>query len=177
MVLQRHLALVALDQLQLAGCGCVEPVQELEGVAHRGRQQQRADVLRQQPQRQFPDDAALEIGEAVELVHHHGADLAEIEGRAGDGGRGVGWVERSEPHHALRRVLVGLAADPPYRSAGVQQAVKQDLGDDDQHAGVGIFAAIAGHQARRRSGGSPSGRPPICISRNFCSVRAISGVV
>ena len=27
----------------------------------------------------------------------------------------VGWVERSEPHHALLGILVGLAAlDPPY---------------------------------------------------------------
>ncbi len=30
----------------------------------------------------------------------------------------VGWVERSEPHHAARRNLVGLTSfDPPYRKS------------------------------------------------------------
>ena len=33
------------------------------------------------------------------------------------------------------------------RLAVVQQAIEQDLGDDDQDAGVGIDAAVAGHQA------------------------------
>ncbi len=67
--------------------------------------------LGQHAQRQFPDDAAFEVGEAVELVHDHGRDTGEIE------------------------------------ALGVQQAIEQDLGDDDQHAGVGIDAAIAGDQA------------------------------
>ena len=66
---------------------------------------------RQQPQGELPDDAPLGIGEAVELVHHHGADVAEVERLA------------------------------------VQQAVQEDFGHDDQHAGVGVLAAIAGHQA------------------------------
>ena len=70
---QRHLAVAALHQFQLAIVAVLQPLRELEGVAHRGRKQQRADVLRQQAERQFPDDAPLAIVEAVELVHHHGA--------------------------------------------------------------------------------------------------------
>ena len=59
---------------------------------------------------------------------------------------------------------------------GVQQAIEQDLGDDDQDAGVGIDAAIAGDQADVL-GRKPQRTALACISRNFCSVRAISGVV
>ena len=70
----------------------------------------------------------------------------------------------------------GKSATVPF-SAAVQQAVQQDFGHDDQHAGVGILAAVAGHQAHVARAGSPTSRPPLCISRNFCSVRAISGVV
>ena len=62
-------------------------------------------------ERQFPDDAALRVGEAVELVHDDGRDAGEVE--------------------RLR----------------VQQAIEQDLGDDDEDAGVGIDAAIAGDEA------------------------------
>ena len=51
-------------------------------------------------QRQFPDDAALRIGEAVELVHDDGGDVGEIE--------------------RLR----------------VQQAIEQDLRDDDEDARI-----------------------------------------
>ena len=36
-------------------------------------------MLRQQGQRQLPDDAALDVGEAVELVHDDGRDVREIE--------------------------------------------------------------------------------------------------
>ena len=52
---------------------------ELDRVAHRGAQQQQADVLREHVEREFPDDAALRVGEAVELVHHHGGHGGEIE--------------------------------------------------------------------------------------------------
>ena len=86
---QRHLPLFALDQFEVALMAVAEPVDELHGVAHGGREQQRADVRRQQAERQFPDDAPFGIGEAVKLVHHDGADFAEIEGRpcaAGDSG-------------------------------------------------------------------------------------------
>ena len=40
----------------------------------------------------------------------------------------------------------------------VQQPIEQDLGDDDQDAGVGIDAAVAGDQADVVGAGSPSGR-------------------
>ena len=66
---------------------------------------------RQHAERQFPDDAALLVGEVVELVHDDGRDVVEIE--------------------ALR----------------MQQAIEQDFGHDDEDAGVGIDAAIAGDEA------------------------------
>ena len=68
-------------------------------------------MLRQQRQRQLPDDAALRVGEGVELVHDDGRDAGEVE---------------------------------PVR---VQQPVEQDLGDDDQDAGVRVDLAVAGDQA------------------------------
>lgn len=46
---------------------------------------------------------------------------------------------------------------------GVQQAIEQDFGDDDENARVGIDAAIAGDQADVL-GESPSG-PPILAFR------------
>ena len=119
---QRHLAFLALDQFELALVAVAEPVDEFHGVAHGGREQEGADLRRQQAQREFPDHAALGIGEAVKLVHHHGADLAEVEGLA------------------------------------VQQAVQQDFGHDDQDAGVGVLAAIAGHQADVVGMETPAGR-------------------
>ena len=66
---------------------------------------------RQHAQGQLPDDAALRVGEVVELVHDDGRDVAEVEG--------------------LR----------------VEQAVEQDLGDDDEDAGLGVDAAVAGDEA------------------------------
>ena len=36
-------------------------------------------MLREHVERQFPDDAAFGVGEAVELVHHHRGDLREVE--------------------------------------------------------------------------------------------------
>ena len=108
---QRHFALLALHQLQLAAVAAFEPAEELGGVADRGREQQQATCARQHAERQFPDDAALRIGEVVKFVHDDGRDVVEIE--------------------ALR----------------MQQAIEQNLGDDDEDAGVGIDAAIAGDEA------------------------------
>ena len=115
---QRHLALVAGDQFQLAIVAVPQPAEKLDGVAHRGREQQRADVLRQQAERQFPDDAPLGVVEAVELVHHHGADV----------------VKSNRPSNC----------NPP--RSRCSSRLKQDLGHDDQHPGVGVFAAVAGDQ-------------------------------
>ena len=47
----------------------------------------------------------------MELVHHHGRDLGEVE------------------------------------RFGVQQPIEEDLGHDDEHLGVGVFASIAGDQS------------------------------
>ncbi len=79
-VAQRHAALGPFDQLQLAAVRLVEPAQELAGVAHRGRQEQQSHMRGQHGQRQFPNDPALHVGEAVKLVHYHGRDVREIEG-------------------------------------------------------------------------------------------------
>ena len=66
---------------------------------------------RQHAERQLPDDAALHVGEVVELVHDHGRDVAEI------------------------------------KTLLVKEPVEQDLGHDDEDAGVGIDAAVAGDEA------------------------------
>ena len=58
----------------------------------------------------------------------------------------------------------------------MQQAIEQNLGDDDEDAGVRIDAAIAGDEADV-VGLKPQRTADACISRNFCSVSAISGVV
>src|SRR5262249_16245151 len=60
---QRHLALLALDQLQLAPVAALQPGHELRRVADGRRQEQQPDVLGQERQRQLPDDAALHVGE------------------------------------------------------------------------------------------------------------------
>ena len=59
----------------------------------------------------------------------------------------------------------------------MQQPVEENLGHDDQHPGVGILAAVAGHQPDVVGGSKPQRTAAFCISRNFCSVSAISGVV
>ncbi len=108
---ERHLALLALDQLEPPAMAALEPGQEFARIADGRGQKQQPGVRRQQGERQFPDDPAFEIGEAVELVHDDGRDVVEVEG------------------------------------VGMEQAVEQDLGDDDEHARVRIDAAIAGDQA------------------------------
>ena len=66
-------------QFQLAPVRPLQPVEELDRVAHRRGEEHEADVLRQQVEGQFPDDAALRVREAVEFVHHHGRDVLEAE--------------------------------------------------------------------------------------------------
>ena len=78
-VAQRHAAFFAADQFQDPLVALPQPVDEVHGVAHRGREQEQPHVRRQQAQGQFPDDAAFRIVEAVELVHHHGRGVLEIE--------------------------------------------------------------------------------------------------
>ena len=59
----------------------------------------------------------------------------------------------------------------------VQQAVEQDLGDDDEDAGVGVDAAVAGDEADVVGAEAPADGARPASRWNFCSVRAISGVV
>ena len=97
-------------------------------------------MLRQQGQRQFPDDAAFQVGERVKLVHHDRGNIGKVE---------------------------------PVR---VQQAIEQNLGDDDEDAASGfilrlpVIRPMSSREKPQRSAAS-------CISWNFCSVSAISGVV
>ena len=59
----------------------------------------------------------------------------------------------------------------------MQQPIEQNLGDDDQDAGVGIDAAIAGDQADVVGREAPAHGDCPASRWNFCSVRAMSGVV
>jgi hypothetical protein len=82
-------------------------------------------VLRQQRERQLPDDAALQIGEVVKLVHDHGRDVGEVE------------------RFLAERHIVGQIRF----AVRVQQSIEQNLGDNDEDAGIGINAAIAGDES------------------------------
>ena len=79
---QRRLSLFALDQFEVSLMAVAKPVDEFRRVAHGRREEQRADVRRQQAEGQLPDDAPFGIGEAVELVHDDRGDVAEVEGLA-----------------------------------------------------------------------------------------------
>ncbi len=61
----------------------------------------------------------------MEFVHDDGRDLREVESL------------RAE-RHFLGQIRLAV---------GVQQAVEQNLGDDDEDAGVGVDAAVAGDEA------------------------------
>ena len=74
-VAQRHLAILASDQIQPTTVRPVEPDHEVGGVADRRGKQHQPNVLREETQRQFPDDASFRIVEAVELVHHDRCDF------------------------------------------------------------------------------------------------------
>src|SRR5262245_20997139 len=56
---ERHLALVALDQLDFTAMASIEPVDELVGIANRGREKQQTHVLGKEIERQLPHDATL----------------------------------------------------------------------------------------------------------------------
>ena len=72
--------------------------------------------------------------------------------------------------HSLSDKLFPFTHSLPHSTLpAVQQPVQEDFGHDDQHAGVGVFAAVAGHQAHVGRAGSPSLTAAVCISRNFCS--------
>ena len=144
MQLQRHLSLIAFHEFQPPVVALPQPVQKLDGIADRGRQKQRADVLGQQPQRQFPDDPAFDVGEAMELVHHDRGDVAEVEGR-----RGVGSGKGDSPHlcEAPFGPFRQMGTVPFSAPSAVQEAVQQDFGHHHQYPGIGVLAAVAGHEA------------------------------
>src|SRR5262249_8688178 len=77
--IERYLAVGTLDKFQSPSVATFEPQEELDRVADRRRQQQQSHRFRQQRQREFPDDAAFGVGEAVEFVHDDGEDVVEIE--------------------------------------------------------------------------------------------------
>ena len=58
-----------------------KPIEELAGITHGRREQQETDMLWQEPQRKLPNNAALQVGKRVELVHDDGRDGAEVKGR------------------------------------------------------------------------------------------------
>jgi len=65
-VFQRDATLGALHEAQAPAMLLAQPAEELDRVAHGGRQQHQANVLGQQHQRELPDDAALQVVEVVE---------------------------------------------------------------------------------------------------------------
>ena len=104
---QRHPAFPALYQGDLAVVLPRQPADELGRVPDRRREQEQADVLGQQAERQLPDDPALHLGEVVELVH--------------DAGRHVGEVEPVE-----QPVQEDLGHDDEHRGLGVDLAAAGD---------------------------------------------------
>ncbi len=76
---ERDLAFLALDQIDLALMAALQPLDEFVGIADRGGEQQQSRRFRQHRQRQFPDDAALQIAEVMEFIHDHGGHVVEIE--------------------------------------------------------------------------------------------------
>ena len=92
---------------------------------------------RQQTERQLPHDASFGIGKAMELVHHDSANIGEIE--RGRRGAQMGIFPVFSVNQILQMGAVAVLA--------MQQTVQQNLGYHDQHAGVGILAAVAGHQS------------------------------
>ena len=75
---QRDFAIMAFHQIQFAVLPCRQPVTELTRIADGRGNQQRLDVLRQQPQPELPDDPSLAIVKAVELVHHHRPHFVKV---------------------------------------------------------------------------------------------------
>ena len=88
----------------------LEPLAELLGVAHRGRQRDQPDRLGQRQDDLFPDTAAEAVGQVVHLVHH---DVAEAAQRVRAGVEHV--AQHFGGHDDDRRVAVagGVAGQQP----------------------------------------------------------------
>ena len=78
MIAQRNFTFGTFDQFQSPVVNARQPLHELHAVAHRGRQQQRFHLRRQQAQAKLPHDASFWIVKTVELVHDDGPDVAKI---------------------------------------------------------------------------------------------------
>ena len=139
-VAQGHAAFFAADQFQNRWWLCRSQWMKSMALPTVAESKSKPHVRRQQAQGHLPDDAAFRIVEAVELVHHHGRGVLEIE-------------------------------------LAVQQAIEEDFGHDHEHGGRRGFRGGCRSPGRRRWPEIPTATARSCISWNFCSVRAISGVV
>ena len=79
---ERNLAFLALDEVEIATVAGFQPAEEFDGVSHRRREEHQPHMRGEQREREFPDDAPLGVGEAVEFIHHHGIDPVELFERA-----------------------------------------------------------------------------------------------
>ena len=153
-VAQRHAAFFAADQFQGPLVALPQPVDEVHGVAHRGREQEQPHVRRQQAQGQFPDDAAFRIVEAVELVHHHGRGVVEIELAVQQA------IEQDFGHdheHGGRRVFAAIAGHQadvgglksPLHGAVLHLAELLFRQGDQRRGVIGLLAGVQGLEEGR----------------------------
>jgi hypothetical protein len=99
-----------------------EPLAELLGVAHRGRQGGDLHVLREVDDHLLPDGAALAVGQVVHLVHH----------------------DVRQPAQPVAARAASTVAS--HRPVGVQH-VAQHLGGHHDHVGVAVDDVVTGEQA------------------------------
>ena len=97
---ERHRPHLADHDRRVAADGD-QPLAELLGVAHRRRQRDQGDRLREVDDHLLPDGTAEPVGEVVHLVHDH---VAEAVDRRGVGVEHV--AEHLGGHHDHRRVAV-----------------------------------------------------------------------
>ena len=79
---QGDLPLGALNEFDFSIETPIEPDDEFGRIADGRRQHHHAHMLGKHRERQFPNDASLGIGKAVEFVHHDRGDRGKIEGLA-----------------------------------------------------------------------------------------------
>ena len=106
---QRHRPVLVDDDRGVAAHGD-QPVAELLGVAHRGRQADQRDVLGELQDHLLPHRAAEPVGEVVHLVHHHEAEVVQLPAARVDH-----VAQHLGGHHHHLRVAVdgGVAGEQP----------------------------------------------------------------
>lgn len=97
----------------------LEPVAELLGITHRGRQRDHRDRVRQVDDDLFPNRTAGAVGQVVHLVHHH---IRQAEQRVRTGVQHV--AQHLGGHHHDRRL--GVDRVVPGQQADVLTAVPAD---------------------------------------------------